>query len=290
MPRRLDHVVHAVRDLDATADFYRRLGFTVGARNRHPWGTHNHIIQFPGCFLELLAVVEPEKLGSEPIAALFGTFNRLFLKRQEGLSFVMLESGNAAADAAEFRASGIGVSDALRFEREGTRPNGSKVRVGFSMAFTRDPHAPEIGFGVCQQHSPGNFWTPDLQQHANGATGIAGVVLVAENPSDLHIFLSAFVGERELQATSSGIIVPMPRGDIRVMNPAAFQLHFGVSPPDISIGPRFAAVRFAVHNGTALLARTRGADAPVSMHMGAMVIPSHAAYGATLVFEESKRG
>ena len=43
MARGLDHIVHAVRDLDAAAELYRRLGFTVGARNRHPWGTHKHI-------------------------------------------------------------------------------------------------------------------------------------------------------------------------------------------------------------------------------------------------------
>ncbi len=30
MARGLDHIVHAVRDLDAAADFYRRLGFIVG--------------------------------------------------------------------------------------------------------------------------------------------------------------------------------------------------------------------------------------------------------------------
>ena len=38
-PRPLDHLVLAVRDLDAAAAFYRALGFQVGARNRHPWGT-----------------------------------------------------------------------------------------------------------------------------------------------------------------------------------------------------------------------------------------------------------
>src|SRR6186997_2539258 len=60
MPRGLDHIVHAVRNLDAAADLYRRLGFTVGARNRHPWGTHNHVVQFPGFFIEVLTVAEPE--------------------------------------------------------------------------------------------------------------------------------------------------------------------------------------------------------------------------------------
>lgn len=49
MPRGLDHIVHAVRDLDAAAALYKSLGFTVGARNRHPWGTHNYIVQFPAC-------------------------------------------------------------------------------------------------------------------------------------------------------------------------------------------------------------------------------------------------
>ena len=67
MARGLDHIVHAVRDLDAAADLYRRLGFTVGARNKHPWGTHNHIIQLSGFFIELLTFAEPEKLGSDRI-------------------------------------------------------------------------------------------------------------------------------------------------------------------------------------------------------------------------------
>jgi catechol 2,3-dioxygenase-like lactoylglutathione lyase family enzyme len=115
MSRGLDHIVHAVRDLDHAAALYRALGFTVGARNGHPWGTHNHIVQLPGFFVELLAVVEPGKLGTEGFSALFGTFNRIFLKSQEGLSFVMLESRDATADARDFATAGIAVSPALQF-------------------------------------------------------------------------------------------------------------------------------------------------------------------------------
>jgi catechol 2,3-dioxygenase-like lactoylglutathione lyase family enzyme len=80
MPRGLDHIVHAVRDLDAAAEFYRRAGFTVGARNRHPWGTHNHIVQLEGFFIEILTVAEPELLDRDTehreLARLFGAFNR----------------------------------------------------------------------------------------------------------------------------------------------------------------------------------------------------------------------
>jgi len=291
MSRGLDHIVHAVRDLDAAADLYRRLGFTVGARNRHAWGTHNHLIQLPGFFIELLAVVEPEKLtGEAGFPLLFGTFNRIFLKRQQGLSFMMLESQDAAADAGEFRAARIAVSEALHFEREGKRPDGSAVKVGFSLAFARDAGAPQIGFAVCQQHYPENFWNPAFQQHANTASGIAGAVLVAENPTDHHIFLSAFTGERELHAGSGAITAPTPRGDIRVMDPAAFRTRFGAAPPDVSAGARLAAMRFSVRDRAALRAAFARGQVEAAEHMDAIVVAPEAAMGATLVFEAADAG
>ena len=285
MSRGLDHIVHAVHDLDAAADLYRRLGFTVGARNRHAWGTHNHIVQLPGFFVELLTVAEPEKLGTDGFSALFGTFNRLFLKQQEGLSLLILESANAVADVADFRAAKIGVSDAMRFEREAKRPDGSTVKVGFSLAFARDPQAPQIGFAACQQHFPENFWNPAFQQHANTVSGVAGVVLVAENPSDHHIFLSAMSGVRDLHATSSGVTASTPRGDIKAMDPAAFRSHFGTAPPDVSAGARLAALRFRVRDRAALTAALAAGGITSASHMGSTVIAPEHAMGASLVFE-----
>src|SRR5258707_11035742 len=95
MPRGLDHIVHAVRDLDAAAELYRRLGFSVGARNRHSWGTHNQVVQLPGFFIELLTVAEPDKLGNDGFSTLFGRFNQSFLNRRQGLSILLLESEDA---------------------------------------------------------------------------------------------------------------------------------------------------------------------------------------------------
>src|SRR5258707_6692274 len=84
MPRGLDHIVHAVRDLDAAAELYRRLGFTVGARNPHSCGTHNQLVQLPGFFIELLTLPEPAKLRGDRVSTQFGRFNQTCLSRHAG--------------------------------------------------------------------------------------------------------------------------------------------------------------------------------------------------------------
>ncbi len=285
MPRGLDHIVHAVRDLDAGAELYRRLGFTVGARNRHPWGTHNHLVQLPGFFVELLTMAEPDKLGPDGFSELFARFNQSFLTRQEGFSLLILESRDAAADATDFKSAGIAASDAMSFERDGSRPDGTAVKVGFSLAFARDDAAPDAAFATCQQHFPENFWNPAFQQHPNTAEGVAGVVLVAENPADHHVFLSSYTGVRDLHATSSGVSASTPRGEIQIMDPSAFRSHFGVEPPDISTGARLAALRLSVRDPAALAAALNAGGIEFARHMGRIVVAPAAAMGATLAFE-----
>jgi hypothetical protein len=283
MARGLDHIVHAVRDLDAAGDAYARLGFTVGARNKHPWGTHNRIVQFPGVFIELLSIGEPERIPEpRPRSISFGAFTRDFVTRGEGLSMLVLEGKGAAKDAEAFRAAGIGDFDVFDFEREGKRPDGSSVKVAFSLAFAADRQAPDTGFFTCQQHFPENFWNPAFQKHPNGVTGINGVVFVAENPADHHVFLKAFAGVSDLKSTSSGITIETPRGEIQVMDPAAFRLHYATEPPDVARGMRLAALRFAVRDLAA--AKSALGDAAAE-RMSRLIVSPQTAHGATLVFE-----
>src|SRR5262249_51088517 len=286
MARGLDHLVHVVRDLDAAGEFYARLGFTVGARNRHPWGTHNRIVQFAGFFIELLTIGEAEKITAPaPGTVSFGAFTRDFLARGEGLAMLVLEGENAEADAEAFRRAGIGDFHPFRLEREGRMPDGRSVKLGFSLAFARDALAPDTCFFTCQQHYPENFWNPAFQAHANGASAVGAVVLVAENPSDHHIFLSAFSGIRDLHSTSAGATVETPRGAIQAMDPEAFRLHYGVAAPDVSAGARLAAVRFTVRDLGALRALLGKTDIAAAEHMGRIVIRPETALGATLAFE-----
>lgn len=289
MSRGLDHIAHAVRDLDRAADFYRSIGFTVGTRNRHPWGTHNCIVQFPGFFIEILTLAEPDKLGDDGFSTLFGKFNGDFLKKHEGFSILLLESRDASADEKTFREQGIAASSAMKFEREGKRPDGSAVKLAFSLVFARDPLAPQTGFAVCQHHFPENFWNPAFQKHTNGATGIAGVVFVAENPSDHHIFMSAFAGERDLQSTSSGISIATPHGEIQVMDPTAYRIHFGIEPPSAAAGMRLCALRFTAPDLKTVEASLKSGHVGYSHHMNRFVVAPAEAMGAALVFEQLPR-
>src|SRR4029078_6170041 len=138
--RALAHIVHAVHGLDAAGEAYAKLGFTVGARNRHPWDKNNRIVQFPNVFIELLALGELERIPpARPRSLSFGAFTRDFLAKGEGLSMLVLEGQGAAADVEAFRAAGHGDFDVFDFEREARRPDGSTVKVGFSLAFAADP-------------------------------------------------------------------------------------------------------------------------------------------------------
>ena len=279
-----------MHDLDAAGARYAQLGFTVGARNRHPWGTHNRIVQCPGVFIELLTVGEPELIPpGGPRTFSFGAFTRDFLAQREGLSMLALEGKGAAADADAFRAAGIGDFEIFNFEREAKRPDGATVNVAFSLVFAADAKAPETAYFTSQNHYPENFWNPAFQAHPNSATTIAGVVLVAENPADHHVFLKAFSDVSDLKSTSSGITIETPRGEIQVMDPAAYQAHFAVAAPDASRGARLAALRFAIRDMDALRAALEQGGVATIDHMGQRVVPPQTAFGTTLAFEPVAR-
>jgi catechol 2,3-dioxygenase-like lactoylglutathione lyase family enzyme len=279
MARGLDHVVHAVRDLEAAGEFYRRLGFQVGARNRHPWGTENRLVQLPGFFLEILTVTDPGKIGG----ATFGAHNEKFLNEAgEGLSALVVEGLDPRAEKAAFEAAGF-AGEPMEFSRKGKRPDGAETEVGFKIVFAGYPAAPHALFFACLQTHPENFWSAELQRHENGARTIAAVVLVAENPADHHIFLEALSGVRAPRSSSLGLTFETPRGAIQVHDARGFHDAFGCEAPK-DAGLRLAALVFTVDD----LAKARGLlnrnGIAARDHAGRLVVEPAAARGAVLAF------
>jgi len=288
MPHGLDHVVHAVRNLDAAADFYARAGFLVSGRNRHPWGTHNRIVQLENCYIEILEVAEPEKIvPHRPRFFSFGAFNQDFLARREGFSMLLLNSRDAAADARSFEASGIGAFDVFDFGREGKRPDGSTAKLAFSLAFAAEPNSPDLRLAVCQHHYPENFWNPAFQTHVNGAQRVSGVVMIANHPARHGEFLKAYTGAGEVTSKAVGISVHSENGDIEVMEPSAARDRFGIPVNADGEAITLNAMRFAVADlaATEALHRQNGVAAPRQGEL--LVVPPDDAFGATLIFEQN---
>jgi hypothetical protein len=259
------------------------MGFTVGARNRHPWGTHNHIVQLPGFFIEILTVAEPEKLGGDGLSVLFGDFHRRFLIVHEGLSFLVLESADAGADARQFEISGIAQSGAVHFRREGFRPDGSPVTVAFSLAFAQAAAA-DAAFAVCQQHFPENFWNPQFQNHENGVTAIGGAVLVDDDPGTHAAFLKVYCGS-EVSAQQDRVSAVTPRGRIDIVTPALFAREFGCDAAGPSGTLRLAALRFVSADPAAAERCCAAGNVTARRVNDRLIVPPDAALGATVSFE-----
>ncbi|HEV7329114.1 MAG TPA: VOC family protein [Bosea sp. (in: a-proteobacteria)] len=281
--RGLDHLVIGTADLDAAGAFYADLGFRVGARNRHPWGTENRIVQFPGAFLELITVGDPTLIPPPaPRRFSFGAFVRDALARGEGMSMLVLESRDSAGDAEGFRTAGIGDFEPFFFERQARRPDGSEVRVAFSLAFADNPAAPDCGFFVCQQHEPQNFWNPAFQQHENGTSALSAVFLVTPDPAAQTAFLSAFSGAESFATPEAGLRLPLPRGRLEVLTPHAAAAMFG---DESRAETRFAGFAVTVPELDAVASGL--AERGVAHHReGArIVVPAEAAFGCAIVFE-----
>lgn len=228
MPRAFDHLVLAYRDLGAAAERYRRLGFQVGARNRHPWGTENHIVQFDGVFLELVGLGEGFRAPApdDPVFP-FAGFIADFLKRREALAMIVLRSADAEADRRAFAAQGFGGRPRFDFARKGMR-QGREVEVAFSLAFAQSAALPEAGFFVCQQRFPENFWDAAAQVHSNGATGVAQVTLAHPQPEGARRFLSGFL-DAEAEATPEGLRFVLPNAVLVCGPPTGLRIATGES-------------------------------------------------------------
>ncbi|MCB8820717.1 VOC family protein [Microvirga rosea] len=285
MSRRIDHLVVAVRDLDQAAAFYKRLGFQVGTRNRHPWGTENRIIQFRTSFIELITIGEGAAIAAPTDRAFsFGAFIRDYLQDREGLAMLVLDSQDAEADARAFAQAGIGAFEPFHFERKGVRPDGSEVHVAFSLAFAAMPSLTRAGFFVCQQHYPENFWNPAFQIHDNRAEDVAVVALSIPDPDRHEGFLRAFTGEVPSRPSLNDLSYRLAGGHLDVMTPDDAGESYGSVEAEMD-QPSFVAFTVRIDDVARQAKWLEAAEIPF-VHIGTrLVVPASAAMGVAVAFE-----
>jgi len=153
--------VIAVRDLDAAATEFKKLGFTLTPRGHHSIGSHNHCIMLGTTYIELLIA---------PVAHPWLDYYRAF---GEGLAAVALSTDDADATYAQLKSKGAQPPMDLSRPAEGGVAKFRLVQVAGS---------PQVFF--VQHLTRELVWRPEWQSHANGARELVEASLSAKKPFD----------------------------------------------------------------------------------------------------------
>lgn len=178
----LDHLVIAVRDLDAAAKDYTALGFTVVPGGRHTGiGTENQLIAFQdGSYLELIGFYEQPRADHRWWAP---------LERGGGLVDYCLQTDDLAGDTRALRAAGVDIGDPEPKGRQ--RPDGVEVRWVFSLARGADRGVAPF---IIADETGRDERVPRQRSHANGVTGVGAVTIAVEDVARVRRWLAGVPG------------------------------------------------------------------------------------------------
>lgn len=197
----IDHAVVAVRNLDAAAEQWQALGFTLSPRGTHSakMGTGNTTIMLDPDYIELLGVLADTD-HSAPT-------RRFLAERGGGIERVAFTAIDAAEGAKEIQARGFAPIGPTDFERPVQLPDGSLSAAKFSVFHWPMAEAPGgLRIFACQHRTRETVWIPDLMRHANAAKCLKQVLIVTPEPVQEAAHLSRLI-DREGQAEADGAII-----------------------------------------------------------------------------------
>lgn len=272
----LDHVMVTVRDLDASATGWKRLGFTVSPRGTHSphLGSGNYTIMFGEDYLELLGILT-ETEHNKPM--------RDFLKTREGVERVAFTTSDAAAGVLELQARGIDADGPVHFGRPVELPDGGVGEAKFNVF--RWPLAENPGgirIFACQHLTRETVWIPELQSHANGASRILRLEVLAADPAAAAAHLGRLIDE-PARAEGDAWLVPSggQRADILFYDAAAFARRYPQAVRD-GAAPEGAVALVLATADIATAEASLGAAA--TPHDGAVSVAASAANGIIVSF------
>jgi catechol 2,3-dioxygenase-like lactoylglutathione lyase family enzyme len=279
---RLDHLVIAVKSLDAAAATYRKFGFTLTPRGLHEGkGTGNHCIMFGKTYIELLGVVDAT--GAE------GRLAQRVNQRGEGGIAIAYGADDADKTCAALREAGIAAEDANDLSRP-LDLDGTREMVRFRNVMMPDLKLPETMQFVCTHITPElTRARHEWQLHPAGATGVAKVVVAHDNPHDVTAEFEALFGPARTsvqRGVPGQALGELENATIAVHSKAHIESAFGSD----------AIEKAPAHGIVGLVIRVNEVDAVGAMlDMGrvphretkrGILVPASAAHGVFLEFAE----
>jgi len=209
----IDHTLIGVADLEAARGTYSRLGFAVTPRGSHiGWGTANYCIMFEHDYAELIGIVDPEQ---------FTNNLDTFLETGEGLMAVAFASDDIEATKARLDERGIANEGPRDLKRNLELPEGT-VQPEFKLLFPDPVALPGMPGFVCHHLTPDMIRKPEWLVHPNGATGLASVTALVEDPPALADTYATLFGAGEVNTTD----------DVLTVHVGPHRLHF-VKPDEL---------------------------------------------------------
>ncbi len=246
----IDHIVLPVTDIDLARERLGKLGFTVAADARHPFGTENACVFFADkTYLEPLGVASLEECEDTARQGnAFTARDQAFRFRcgSEGLSAIAFSSPDAEHDHARFVKGGLSAGSLLQFERPVKMPDGAESVAGFRLAFAGDLRAPDFFLFTVERINPLPADRRALEAHANGVTGIIEIALSAPEPKTFGDFVCSVAEVDASEDTSFGLGVPTANVKVSLMTPEGLEGYFDLAIPDGDRGLRGRAILFAV--------------------------------------------
>jgi catechol 2,3-dioxygenase-like lactoylglutathione lyase family enzyme len=198
----IDHVLLAVRDLDAARMGWTRLGFTLSPRGTHLGrGSGNYCIMFPHDYVELFGIVGSERVNPEYTA---------FLAAREGAMKLAWATADSDAAAVALRVLGFHPDMPRDLGRQLELPEGTVVP-RFKIVALPPGETPALSSFLCEQLTPDLMRRPEWLVHANGATGLLGVTIVVDDTAPLLDCYEHLFGLADVHTTDDILAVRVGR-------------------------------------------------------------------------------
>lgn len=290
-PHPLDHLVLPTMSISSARERLGKLGFTVAAEARHPFGTENACVFLSDqTYLEPLGVSDRERCAASAREGnVFTARDEAFRFRQgdEGFSAIAFGSADAAADDKRYRAVGMSAGKVLEFSRPVRMPDDSQSTAGFRLAFAADLRAPDFFAFVCERTHPLPSDRSALERHANSVTGMAEVALSTRDPRAFATFMSHACGGAPVVEHSFGLTLQTANVRLAVMTPqgleAFYDLRIGPSDP----GLRARAILFRVRDLSVTAAHLAANGVTYTRAGNRILIKAALGQGALFAFEET---
>lgn len=220
--REIDHLLTYVKNLDAAADLFQRMGFTLSPISRiDTMGIANRLVLMqpatPGCanFIELMAAEDRARLPAAMAETLSGA---------EGIKSMVLAAEDAGVAHDAIRAQGFDAAPPVHVRREWIIAPDESVFPEFDVVL---PVAAPLVFNCCQYHNVSLYLRPDWMAHRNGARGMRAVIARASDAAAVArqyggLFAAAADGNGDAWRTTPGKVA------LDILTPGAASREFGI--------------------------------------------------------------